>query len=88
VRIRCSVQMGSREGVREAVAQGLGLGVVAANASTPDERLVLLPMVDLDLFTHVHLICLKERLQAQLITRFLEAAEQLRTGPRAVQASV
>lgn len=87
MRIRCSVQMGSPEGVREAVAQGLGLGVVAANAFTPDERLVMLPMVDLALCTHVHLICLKERLQAQLIARFLEAAEQVRTGAGAVPAS-
>lgn len=80
VRVRCSVEMGSREGVREAVAQGLGLGVVAANACTPDDRLVALPIVDLDLFTHVHVICLRERLQASLIARFLESARQVRDG--------
>lgn len=75
VSVRCSLVMGSREGVKEAVAQGLGLGVVAATAHSPDERVVALPVSDVDLATHVHVICLRERLQASLIARFLQAVE-------------
>lgn len=73
VKVRCSLVMGSREGVKEAVAQGLGLGVVAATAHTPDDRVVSLPVRGGDLATYVHVICLRERMQAALIARFLQA---------------
>ncbi|MFZ5562076.1 MAG: LysR substrate-binding domain-containing protein [Pseudomonadota bacterium] len=78
VRIRCSVEMGSREAVREAVAQGLGLGVVAQSAFFTDPRLVPLAIADMQLFTHVHVICLKERLGSTLITNFLQGVEELK----------
>ena len=63
--------MGSREAVREAVAQGLGLGVVAQTAFVADSRLVVLPIRDMALSTHVHVICLAERRSAPLIANFL-----------------
>jgi LysR family transcriptional regulator, low CO2-responsive transcriptional regulator len=75
VTVRSSLEMGSREAVREAVAQGLGLGVVAQTAFVPDARLVKLDVTDMDLYTHAHLICLKERLNAALISRFLSMVE-------------
>ncbi len=77
LRVRCAVEMGSREAVREAVAQGLGLGVVARTALVADPRLVELPVIDMDMHTHAHLTCLRERLQAGLIHRFLDVAKQL-----------
>lgn len=80
VQVRCAVVMGSREGVREAVAQGLGLGVVAATAWVPDDRVVALALHPDDLATHVHVVCLKDRLQASLIQRFLLAAQAERDG--------
>lgn len=79
VRVRASVEVGSREAVHESVAQGLGLGVVARTALVPDERVVVLPIADLDMHTHVHVICLRERLAAPLIAGFLEVVESLRT---------
>lgn len=80
VQVRCAVVMGSREGVKEAVAQGLGLGVVAATAWVPDDRVVALALHPDDLATHVHVVCLKDRLQASLIQRFLLAAQAERDG--------
>jgi LysR family transcriptional regulator, low CO2-responsive transcriptional regulator len=74
VQVRCSLVLGSREGIKEAVAQGLGLGVVAATAFAPDDRVVAVPLQPADLATHVHVVCLRERLQAALIQRFLQAA--------------
>lgn len=79
VSVRTSVEMGSREAVREAVAQGLGLGVVAQTAFTSDERLVALPVTGLDLYTHPHVICLKERSEAALISRFVQMAKELKS---------
>lgn len=77
VGVRNSVEMGSREGVREAVAQGLGLGVVSDSAFTEDHRVVALPVAGLDLHNHVHVVCLKERAAAQLISSFLQTVRQL-----------
>jgi aminoethylphosphonate catabolism LysR family transcriptional regulator len=78
VRIRATLEMGSREGVREAVAQGLGLGVVADTAYLDTPRLCRLPLADTALHTHPHLICLAERRQAPLINSFFEVAQQHR----------
>ncbi len=47
VEVQVALEMGSRESVREAVAEGLGLGVVAETAYRPDPRLV-----KLDYFRH------------------------------------
>lgn len=78
VSIQVALEMGSREAVREAVAQGFGLGVVAQPAYVPDDRLVALPLAGAGLYTHPHLICLKERASAQLIANFLAVVEALR----------
>jgi aminoethylphosphonate catabolism LysR family transcriptional regulator len=77
VSIRTSVEMGSREAVREAVAQGLGLGVVAQTAFVPDPRLAALDVGGMDLHTHVHVICLSERRNATLIAGFLRVVDEL-----------
>jgi aminoethylphosphonate catabolism LysR family transcriptional regulator len=71
VKVRSSVEMGSREAVKEAVAQGLGLGVVSDSAFAEDHRVVVLPVAGLDLHNHVHVVCLKERLAAPLIHSFI-----------------
>jgi aminoethylphosphonate catabolism LysR family transcriptional regulator len=75
VAVRCAVQMGSREAVREAVAQGLGLGVVAELAYVADARLAVLPIRHASLYTHPHLICLKDRLSTRLIANFVSVFE-------------
>ena len=82
VRVRSSVEMGSREAVREAVAQGLGLGVVAQTAFVADSRLRVLPIEDMTLSTHVHVICLAERRSAPLIAGFLQVLEALKLNER------
>ena len=78
VRIRVALEFGSREAVREAVAQGLGLGVVADSAYLPDPRLVPLPIEGHGLFTHPHVICLAERRQVPLVAAFLDVVDELR----------
>ncbi len=75
--VHVALEMGSREAVREAVAQGLGLGVVADTAYVPDPRLVQLPLLDSDMATHVHLVCRRERRQSPLVAAFFDAAAGL-----------
>lgn len=77
VSIRSSVIVGSREAIREAVAQGLGLGVVARTAFVPDSRVAILDIKDMTAITHAHVICLRERLAAPLVAAFLETAKSV-----------
>jgi DNA-binding transcriptional LysR family regulator len=74
--VRIGLEMGSRESVREAVAQGLGLGVVASNAYVPDERLAALPIEGAALHTHPHAICLRERQAVPLVASFLDVVAE------------
>ncbi len=77
VRIRTSVEMRSREAVREAVAQGLGLGVVADRAYLPGPGLVKLNVEGFSAKTCTRLICRSERRNSPLIAQFLRTAQQL-----------
>lgn len=77
VSIRKSVEMGSREAVREAVAQGMGLGVVAQTAFISDPRLVVLDIAGMAMHTHVHVICLHERRITALVGAFLRVVDDL-----------
>lgn len=83
IQIHAALEMGSREAVREAVAQGLGLGVVAETAYVPDPRLVKLRLVDSAMSTRVHIICRAERRQSPLIAAFYEEAARLDPPPTA-----
>lgn len=73
-----ALEMGSREAVREAVAQGMGLGVVAGPAYVADARLAMLHLTDSDMATHVHLVCRRERRQSPLVAAFFDIAAELR----------
>lgn len=77
IRIKTSVEMRSREAVREAVAQGLGLGVVADRAYLPGPGLVKLDVKNFSAQTCTRLICRTERKNSPLIARFLQTARQL-----------
>ncbi len=78
VRMRPVMEIGSRESIREAVACGLGLGVVSDVAYVPDERLRPLDITDFEAFSHAHVICLKERMKSRLLNAFLNVVESLR----------
>lgn len=77
VPVRSGVEIGSREALREAVAEGLGLGVVAEPAYVADARLVRLDVADLDAWTHVHAICLADRQTVPLVEGFLAIVDEL-----------
>lgn len=79
IHVRTSVEMRSREAVREAVVQGLGLGVVADTAYLPSPDLVKLNVQGFDAQTATRLICRTERKNSPLIARFLETAAEKRT---------
>lgn len=85
VSVRPVMEIGSRESIREAVAFGLGLGVVADLAYISDPRLCRLPIRDLEAFTHSHVICLRDRLKSRLVRAFLDMLDPVRTQLEAAQ---
>lgn len=87
VRLRPVMEIGSRESIREAVACGLGLGVVSDIAYVPDERLRPLHIRDFDASSYSHVICLRERMRSRLVMSFLQVVEAVRLRAEAAEAS-
>lgn len=72
ISIRRVMSIGSSEAVREAVANGLGIGIALEDESPPDDRIILIKISDVDLYLHPYVICLQERREAPLIKAFLD----------------
>jgi LysR family transcriptional regulator, low CO2-responsive transcriptional regulator len=78
------VQFGSREGVVNAVAEGVGLGVIFDDGGLPGHRVIRLAIVGAGISSKVDLVCLAERRTSQLIAGFLAISkEYLRDLPAA-----
>ena len=74
---RIAMEIGSREAVREAVIQGLGIAAVSEVEFVPDPRLRTVPIADAVVETHAHVVCLEERRSARVVAAFLDAAKEL-----------
>jgi aminoethylphosphonate catabolism LysR family transcriptional regulator len=74
------VEISSREGVREAIATGVGCGVVADREFGHDARLAFVPIDDVSEIIREYAVCLTERRHLPLIRRFMSEAEQLVSG--------
>jgi LysR family transcriptional regulator, low CO2-responsive transcriptional regulator len=72
VRPRVVMEIESREAVREAVAAGLGIGIVSEAEFGHDERLVAVPVTDAELGTREYVVCLKERRRVRIVSAFLD----------------
>lgn len=68
----------TREGVREAVAAGFGIGVVFASEFGTDERFHPLEIQQADLGVAEYIVCHQERRRVALVRATLEIAETLR----------
>lgn len=79
VRPRIVMEIGSREAIREAVIMQVGIGVVSEAEYVPHTDLRPVRIRDLDIYTHAHVVCLKERCEARLVRAFLQIAAELRS---------
>ncbi|GGA99641.1 LysR family transcriptional regulator [Brucella endophytica] len=68
------VQISTREGVREAIANGVGCGVVADLEFGNDTRLVFVPIEDAWDIIDEYAVCLDERRHLPLIRSFIHVA--------------
>ena len=70
------IEVETREGVREAVAAGFGVGVVFDSEFGSDSRFQKLDLVDADLTVGEYVICLQERRRLALVRAFLDVARE------------
>ncbi|MGI9384921.1 MAG: LysR substrate-binding domain-containing protein [Methyloligellaceae bacterium] len=66
------MEINSRDALREAVAHGLGIGVIGDRALPPDARLHQIRISDHSIRIQRRLACLKERQNARMIRSFLD----------------
>lgn len=66
------MEVGSREAVWEAVAEGHGIGVVSEISIRPDPRITTLAISDHVIQTDIEAICLKQRLHAATVRAFID----------------
>ncbi|MFT5112030.1 MAG: aminoethylphosphonate catabolism LysR family transcriptional regulator [Parasphingorhabdus sp.] len=66
------MEISGREGVREAVAAGFGVGVVAENELLADSRLQSLAVSDAELVNQEYVVCLQELRPLKVVSTFLE----------------
>ena len=71
------MEINNRDAFREAIAQGLGIGVIAERGLAPDDRLHEIRISDMDIRMTRQLACLKERRDARLIRAFLDIGERV-----------
>jgi aminoethylphosphonate catabolism LysR family transcriptional regulator len=72
VSIKPVLAIGSRDAVREAVANGLGIGIALEDETLRHERLKTLRIADADIILHPHVACLEDRRNAPMIKAFLD----------------
>ena len=70
------IQVGSREGVMSAVAQGLGVSTIFDEGIVPAEAVTKRPIEDAEVSTSISVACLEERKDSRIIAAFLTVAEQ------------
>ncbi len=75
------MEIGSREAVHEAVAAGLGCGVVLAAELGRDDRLRAIAIADADIATREYVVCLRERRDARAVAAFLALAAEAAQAP-------
>ncbi|MFO0994592.1 MAG: LysR substrate-binding domain-containing protein [Hyphomicrobiales bacterium] len=73
-------EIDSREAVSEAVAQGLGIGVVSESEVVPDSRLRQIPISDWNVLMREWLVWLAARSDLKLLAAFLDIARRREVG--------
>ncbi len=73
------MEINNHEIVRDAVAAGIGIGVIGEHAFVPDRRLHVLKLRDIDIPVYTYVACLRERRGARLVRAFFDLAGDFST---------
>jgi len=76
VKIRPIMETDSREGIRWAVAQGIGVSAWSEAEPAWHHRLKVVPISDAEMFSYTYIVCLAERRNRPLIASFLQHAKE------------
>jgi len=79
IRPSAIVEVQTREGVREAVAAGFGIGAVFESELGDDRRFRPVVVSDFDLGVAEYAVCLQERRRVALVRAFMDEALRLAT---------
>jgi len=71
------VQFASREGVVNAVAEGMGIGTIFDEGILPDDRVMKLRIAGPVIYAKVDIVCLADRKSNKLIRSFIETAQAM-----------
>lgn len=71
------IEVATREAINEAIAAGLGVGIVFASEAVNDQRLRSVKLANVDVSVSEYVVCRQERKHVSLISRFLETALQV-----------
>jgi LysR family transcriptional regulator, low CO2-responsive transcriptional regulator len=66
------MEISSREVIREAVSQGIGIAAVSSVEFVPGPGLHLVHISDADIFTYAHVVCLAERRSMRMVKAFFD----------------
>jgi aminoethylphosphonate catabolism LysR family transcriptional regulator len=66
------MEIASREVIREAVIQGIGIAAVSAVEYVPGPGLHMVQISDAELYTYAHVVCLAERREMRMIRAFFD----------------
>lgn len=77
VTVERALEIENREGLREAVVRGLGIGVISETEFAPHPELRPLVVTDAEMHTRAYIACLKSRKNRPLIREFLDLASSL-----------
>jgi LysR family transcriptional regulator, low CO2-responsive transcriptional regulator len=77
IRPRSIVDVQTREGVREAVAAGFGIGAIFASELGEDRRFRPVAVSDADLAVAEYAVCLQERRRTALVRAFMDEAARM-----------
>lgn len=72
------MEIGSREVIREAVVQGIGIAAVSSVEYVPGPGLHMVRISDAEIHTYAHVLCLAERREARMVRAFLETISSMR----------
>jgi LysR family transcriptional regulator, low CO2-responsive transcriptional regulator len=70
------MEIGSREIIREAVLQGVGIAAVSEVEFVPGPGLHAVSISDTQVKTYAHVVCLAERRDMRMVRAFFDAIEQ------------
>ena len=75
--LRQIMEIGSREGVLAAAAQGIGVGLIFEEGLIPEQSVSKLRIRDTEIVTQVDVVCLDERKNNRIVCAFLDLAKKL-----------